>query len=303
MDWTKFRARLHDKVLTNGWFKFAVFPGIEAAPAAVAALYIGINKAALNDNKAAWIVFGAAIGGGVLAAGRAALTESGVQLVSAKEAIIDGLNTEKEQLLRLVGHVRVVVSAKSRRFHESLKRLPNPVEPGVAFLTITQPDEQIAEIVRNIHEYFRYFPNFQSRETLTVSLMRWNDSERHLEYAGHFPLNDVPRTSPSEFRDNTTIAGRAFFEQNMTISENLRIDPNYKKLSGPSDGSMFAYPVWDDFDQKVVFVINVVSSIIQRFNESERDLLTIPMQVFAERLVLENSLRDLKGRVKAEERQ
>ncbi len=61
---------------------------------------------------------------------------------------------------------------------------------------------------------------------------------------------------------------------------------------------MFAYPVWDDFDKKVVFVINVVSSIIQRFNESERDLLTIPMQVFAERLLLENRLRELKGRVK-----
>jgi hypothetical protein len=62
---------------------------------------------------------------------------------------------------------------------------------------------------------------------------------------------------------------------------------------------MFAYPVWDDFDQKVVFVINVVSSIIHRFNETERDLLTIPMQAFAEGLLLENRLRELKGRVKS----
>ncbi|MGB3552068.1 MAG: GAF domain-containing protein [Candidatus Binatus sp.] len=299
MDLSAFYAWLHDKFLASKWVKYLLFPGIEALPTTAAALYVGLGNTTFHGSNSAWLVFYASLLGGALAAGRAALTESGQQLISTKEKVIASLNTEKEQLLRLVGHVRVIVSAKSRRFHESLKRLPDPVEAGVAFLTITQPDEQIAEIVRNIHEYFRYFPTFRSKELLTVALMRWNDTGRHLEYASYFPHNDLPRTSPAEFHDNTTIAGKAFFEQTMVISENLRTDPNYKKLAGPTDGSMFAYPVWDDFDRKVVFVINVVSSIIQRFNETERDLLTIPMQVFAERLLLENRLRDLKGRVKS----
>ncbi len=221
-----FFAWLHDKFLVRRWVKYLLFPGIEAAPTTLAALYVGLGNTTFRGANSAWLVLYASLIGGALSAGRAALTESGRQLISDKERMITSLKTEKEQLLRLVGHVRVIVSAKSRRFHESLRKLSNPVEPGIAFMTITQPDEQIAEIVRNIHEYFRYFPTFQSIEVLTVSLMRWNDSARHLEYAGYFPHSDLPRTSETEFRDHTTVAGKAFFTQTMVISEHLSVDPN-----------------------------------------------------------------------------
>jgi len=282
--------RFHDSFLARKWVKYLLLPGIEAAPTAVAALWVGLGHTTFEGYNAAWLIFGASLLGGALAASRTAFLEA------ANEKIAD-LVAKQKQLLRLVGHVRVIVTAKSRRFFEALRDLPNPVDPGRAFLTITQPEEQIKEIVRNTHEYFYYSPDTESNETIAVQLMRWNDAARHLEFVQMFPHTERPRTAPSEFGDMSTISGRAFHTRSMVISENVAADSRYKKLSDSPEGSMFSYPIWDDFELKVAFVVNVVSSKIQRFREEDREALDIPMRVFGERLLLESKLAGLKARV------
>jgi hypothetical protein len=290
----RFLAWLQDNVLGRWWAKYFLFPAIETAPAAVVALWVALgNKTfwAKGDFKGydtAWLILVAAALGGIVGGIRGALTHKGQQLVAK-------LVAERENLLRLIGHVRVIVNAKSVRFHDTLQRNPN-MRPEDAFLTITQPQEQIKEIVRNAHDYFFHSPEVHTPETGSVCLMKWDDAGRHLVFDACFPYDTGPRTSATEFGDSSTLAGRAFFDRDMAISSDLRNDSRYKQLSDARDGSMFAYPVWDDFTHRVEFVINVVSSRIGRFEEADREALKIPMRVFGERLLLENRLLELRRR-------
>lgn len=290
-----FSAWLQDKVLGRWWAKYFLFPAIVAAPPAIVALWVALGhrmfwaKGDFKGYDSAWLVFAAAIFGGLIGSARAALTERRHQLISE-------LVAERENLLRLVGHVRVIVNAKSVRFHDTLKRLGSKVDPAEAFLTITQPQEQIKEIIRNTYDYFFHSPEVRAPEVGSVCLMKWNDIARHLEFDVCFPYDSTPRTSATEFGDNSTIAGRAFSDREMVISADLMSDIRYKKLSDSRAGSMFAYPVWDDFALRVEFVINVVSSKVRRFEEEDRESLKIPMRVFGERLLLENRLVELRRR-------
>ena len=227
---------------------------------------------------------------GVIGGLIAALVDSG------SERITD-LLIEQRQLLRLVGHVRVIVGAKSRRFADALRKLVAPVDAGAAFLTITHPEEQIKEIVRNTYDYFYHSPETADDEDIAVTLMRWNDSGRYLQFADG-TLQPKDRELPKlNLATIARLPGRAFHTREMVISEDLASDSRYKKLSDISTGSMFSYPMWDDLDQKVAFVINVVSSMIKRFEEQDREALDIPMRVFGERLLLEHRLLELRGRV------
>src|SRR5207247_2570088 len=96
------------------------------------------------------------------------------------------------------------------------------------------------------------------------------------------------------FRDMTTIAGRSYLTNDIVISEDIANDPNYAKLGDREGGSMFAYPIYDDFRKEVALVVNVVSNKVRRFRIAERESLELPMQVFADRLLLENRLRKIK---------
>ncbi len=292
---TGLRAWLQDTILGRWWARYFVFPAIEAAPAVLVALWLGLGhqkfwaQGKFEGYNSAWLVLGAAILGGIVSGVRAAVSEPGQQLISK-------LVAERENLLRLLGHVRVIVNAKSRRFQDSLGSLGARVDPGQAFLTITQPHEQIKEIVRNAYDYFFHAPEITATEADGICLMKWNDSGRHLDFEVCFPAEATPRTSATEFGDNSTIAGRAFFDRDMVISPDIKNDPRYKRLSDPRDGSMFAYPVEDHFTHRVEFVICVVSSKIRRFQEEDREALKIPMRVFGERLLLENRLVELRRR-------
>jgi hypothetical protein len=202
---------------------------------------------------------------------------------------------ERNQLLRLIGYVRVIVGAKSRRFSETAGNLSDPIDAGAAFLTITQPNFQIREIIRAIHDFFS--AEALVGENIKVSLMEWNKSEGHLDFIAYFPDSHAPRAAPQAFRDASTIAGRAYLNDDIVISEDLLGETRYQRLGNNEAGSMFAYPVDDDRTRKVALIVNVVSNRVRRFRVKDREALQIPMQVFAERLLLEYRLRTLRQRV------
>lgn len=300
MKTTGFLGWLQDKILGRWWVKYFLLPGIEATPTALVALWLALGhttfwadaNAKFPGYNTAWLVLAAALLGGLLSGLETLLTDQGQQLIS-------DLTTERRNLLRLLGYVRVIVNAKSVRFHDTLNRLGEKIKPDEAFLTITQPQEQIKEIIRNTYDYFFHISDEKVSETGSVCLMRWNDRERHLDFDVCFPVDSAPRTSPTEFGDNSTIAGRANADREMVISADLANDSRYKRLSDATNGSMFAYPVWDDFAHRIEFVINVTSTKIKRFQEEDREALKIPMRVFGERLLLENRLVELRRRATA----
>ncbi len=64
---------------------------------------------------------------------------------------------------------------------------------------------------------------------------------------------------------------------------------------------MFAYPVIDGLLNRVVYVVNVVASEAGRFRDipADREKIEKTMEIFGERMVLENRLDELKQGIKA----
>lgn len=295
---------MHDNFLRLWWVKYLLMPGIEAAPTTIAALYVGLGHTTFWASpkspgyNSAWLVLAASAGGGVLAAIRSAVSEKGRQRVSS-------LKKEIRRLFRLIGQVRNIVTVKSVNIQktirnlDALKTVQNPVDVKLIFQALIQPDEQIKEIVNALHNYFSADTD-PSVETVRVSVMKWNDQRNHLEFTAHFPYDRRPRSPDINFSDGNTIAGRAYFNRELVICENIRTDSRYKRLQEPDeDGSLLSYPVYDTETQKVALVINVSSAKPRRFRDTpeERRVLAIPLQIFAERLLLENRLLEVKAKV------
>jgi hypothetical protein len=281
--------RFRDKLLVPWWSRYLVIPAIESAPAAFAALWFALGNKNLLGYSAPWVMFAAAIWGGGIAAARSALSELAAFSVSQ-------LVNERNRLLRLLGFVRAVVTFKSRRFHEQHQRLDeNPTDAGAVFLAITQPEAQIREIVRACHDFFK--AEARPHEQIKVSVMEWDDIRQHLRFMNYYPDGDAPAVPENAFRDATTLAGRAYFNNEIVISEDILSDRRYLAFGDHDGGSMVAYPVYDDQRQKVVLVVNTVSSRIKRFRMKDSEAMKIPMQVFGDRLLLEYRLMRLKKHV------
>jgi GAF domain len=281
--------RFRDRFLIPWWSRYIAIPIVESTPAAFATLWFGLGNTQLHGYSAPWVFFATAVWAGGVAATRSALSEYAAFSVSQ-------LVNERNRLLRLLGLVRAVVTFKSRRFHDHAEKVDQSAsDAGQVFLAITQPEAQIREILRAAHEFFT--AEAEPAETIHVSMMEWDEDQGHLRFINYYPDGDAPRAPESAFRDATTIAGKAFFHNEMVISENLLEDRNYQPLGDPADGSMLAYPVYDDRRRKVVLVVNLRSSRIKRFRQRDREALTIYMEVFGDRSLLEYRLMHLKKRV------
>jgi hypothetical protein len=280
--------RFRDRFLVPWWSRYFIIPGIESAPAAFATLWFGLGYKTLRGYSAPWVFFVAALWAGLASAGRSALSEYAAFSVSQ-------LVNERNRLLRLLGFVRAVVTFKSRRFHDHAEAVvQDGADAGKIFLAITQPEAQIREILRAAHDFFN--AEAQVHEKIHVSIMGWDDERQHLRFINYYPDGDAPRAPESAFRDATTVAGQAYFNNRVVISENLREDPNYQALGDQQDGSMLSYPVYDDRRHKVVLVVNIRSSKIRRFRQRDQETLTLYMQVFGDRSLLEYRLMHLKKR-------
>jgi hypothetical protein len=280
--------RFRDRFLVPWWSRYFVIPAIESAPAAFATLWFGLGKTTLHGYSAPWVFFAAALWAGAASAGRSALSEYAAFSVSQ-------LVNERNRLLRLLGFVRAVVTFKSRRFHDHAEAVgQSSADAGQVFRAITQPEAQIREILRATHDFFK--AEAEVHETIHVSIMEWDEQGQHLRFMNYYPDGDAPRAPETAFHDATTLAGQAYFHNRVVICENLHEDPNYQPLGDQDEGSMLSYPVYDDRRHKVVLVVNVRSDKIRRFRQRDQEALTLYMQVFGDRLLLEYRLMHLKKR-------
>jgi hypothetical protein len=216
------------------------------------------------------------------------------------KATIETLVKGQENLAHLFNFVRIVVGAKSRRFHDALAKLPENPDPGRTFFEITQPQLQIRQLVQSVHGYYG-IDIHPTEEQISVSLMRRIDVG--LEAIEWFPEGKAPRVDPSQFSDGQTLAGLAYHTKQLIVSESIEDDERYKRVNGVDRGSMFSYPVIDDLLGRVIFVVNVVSTKVGRFQDTEKEQTSIrtAMDIFAERMVLENRLAIIKEKILAKQ--
>jgi len=276
------------KWLTTKWFRFILVPTVAALPPLIAAVYFKANQ---NSHAEPYVFAGVGIWEIIVSIGKSYLNDFA-------KTTIEGLERAREELAHLFNYVRIVVGAKSRRFFEAFDHLPDTPNPGATFFEITRPDLQIKELVEAVQGYFQILAK-SSDDRIKVSLMCWNGS--HLEYREWFPDADTPRRADaSTFADARTLAGLAYHTKLLVISEDIEHDARYRHLGAQRDsGSMFSYPVIDEQIGEVIFVVNAVSSTVGRFRQvkNDADRIRYAMDIFAERMILENRLDRIKERI------
>ena len=218
----------------------------------------------------------------------------------AKDAI-KTLEMAQADLAHLLQSVRIVVGAKSKRFFDALGKLPQQPDPAKTFFDITQPRMQIKQLISAVHGYFQIKVDPNAIERVKISLMKPDGAD--LVFTDWAPEADVPNSRYARFRGNT-IAGLAFSTRRLVISENVANDVRFFQfITGKDQGSMFAYPVIDSLLDEVVYVINVMASKTGQFQDtpSERQKIEKVMEIYAERMVLENRLDRIKTEVSAKQ--
>ncbi len=288
------------KWLTARWFRFIVMPIAAGLPSGVAALWFALHEGvktgySLRDYQpeifaltGAWAL--------LLSITKSYLTDFAKATIETLENTIEDLKRGQEELVHLFNFVRMVVGAKSRRFFEALQNLPNEPNPGETFFQITRPDLQIKQLIESIHGFYRINAN-PTEERIRVSLMRPDGGA--LIFTQWFPDGDTPRSLRERF-DGTTLAGLAFLTRQIVISENLETDDRYRHFDARRDqGSMFSYPLIDAQLGEVIYVANVTSTKIGRFTDTakQREKIGSTMEIFAERIILENRLALIKQRI------
>lgn len=281
--------RFRDRVLVPWWSRYALVPALTGGPGIFVAYWFGSGKTNLHGFSEPVVVLIVGIWAIVMTQVKSAFNDL------AKYSMRELLKS-RDALVHIVAHVRAIVFTKSSRFHEPFGESTS-IDPGEAFLKITQPELQIKEIVRRVQ---MFFADALKDEDVRVLLMRWNPKMRHMVFVEHFPLETPPLAPEAAFYDTTTAAGLAKEGGTMVIVEDIATDQRFKQIGigRTKKGSMVAYPVLDDLRHEMVLVINVVSNEPHSFKEADRESLDLWLQVFSDRLLLENRLVELKARVR-----
>jgi hypothetical protein len=269
-------------------------PALAGLPAGLAALWFGAHQ----DPKASYLLNGyqpwVFAGAGVWGVGFSMLKSYLDDI--AKDAIRT-LQTAQEDLANLLESVRLVVGAKSARFFETLKGLSKTSDPATTFFSITRPDLQIKQLISALRNFFQIKADPNSVLRVKLSLMKPDGID--LVITDWAPEADVPLSRHKRF-DGNTLAGKAFHTKKLLISENVAEDERYHHFEGTKDrGSMFAYPVIDSLLDSVIYVINVTVAQQGQFKDTPTDRKKIEtvMEIYAERIVLENRLAEIKKQV------
>lgn len=282
------------KWLTARWFRFIAVPVTAGLPAGFAAFWFAIhqgqNTPYLLREFQPWVFAATAAWAGGLTVIKSYLDDI------AKDAI-KTLELAQQDLAHLLQSVRIVVGAKSKRFFDSLRKLSDTPDPGKTFFEITRPDLQIKQLIGAVRDYFQIKVDPNSGQRVKLSLMKPDGID--LVIVDWAPEADTP-SSPYERFDGATLAGKAFYSRQLVISEDVAQDDRYRHFRGKKDqGSMFAYPVMDNLMDKVIYVINVVTSREGQFKDTptDREKIEKVMEIYAERIVLENRLAEIKGQI------
>jgi len=280
--------------LTARWFRYIAIPATAAVPTGLAALWFALHQGQklpyFLEGYQPWVLAGTGVWAGGVSIAKSYLDDI------AKDAI-KTLEIAQQDLAHLLLSVRIVVGAKSKRFYEALKGLTKPVDASKTFFEMTRPELQIKELIGRVRDYYQIKVDPNSGDRVKVSLMKPDGAD--LVITDWAPDADVPISQKERFKNNT-IAGAAFQSRQLVVSENIATDVRYHRFMAKEDtGSMFAYPVIDILMDQVVYVINVVTSRPQAFRNTPADTKKIEtvMEIYAERIVLENRLAEIKRQI------
>lgn len=231
-----------------------------------------------------------------------------------KTVLYRPIEPDQEELRALVGAYEHVVSRKSKRFGEKLRRLASDMVdkcksvPTVScardvFMTITDPKQQFDVLILTLYQYFENTKK-NSRSRISVNLAQMGDVHI-LDFLVTYPQDRAPKTRIEELRKPSSSFSRAKKNEAMVLVESTLAES--KKTKGESnflstikhseekDSSLICYPVIDSgAKNRVPYVICVYVNSGGFFCSKFRDKYEIILSTFATRILLEHRLLRIK---------
>jgi hypothetical protein len=216
------------------------------------------------------------------------------------------------QLATAISSLNIIVGKKLDRFGKICKSVINRELPKEdVFNQLTQPDEQISEIVRQFHASMRTLTDIKDLKVVLVGVK----NEKPQEYVNYMPLNERPS-------DDILASGKSFFH---SVAQQKRFvcipcletyQKGKNKESGKRRGrrpnkeltfftvnnvslrgSIAGIPIKHNHIQEVAYVLTLRSEIPNAITKKfETDFQSI-WNVFTDRIILEHSLKCIKNYV------
>lgn len=215
-----------------------------------------------------------------------------------------GWDTAPSVILKAIDNI---VGAKQQRFSDFLKKMGNASHPpttGDIFSSITQPTNQISELVKGIYSTFDVLlrGTLPSKFTLKTNLAVINGDGKIVAIQYHYPSNLPVRSSMDALnKPNSTIRRAVMTKKPIVVESTLAetakqkprfvvTDPAYSQ----EDGSLVCYPISLEGIDSVVFVLSVYADVPGAFKPKHLDAFKQVIEPFALRLKLEYALLAMK---------
>lgn len=225
-------------------------------------------------------------------------------LVGLGSLITNWANKNKEQmpaqyLFTLLSCIDGVVGLKEKRFRDYAKELSTGKKAygNETFLAITQPQTQIAELVRGICELFNSLYPESNQKLIRVVLAQLNQGKVE-KIPVHYPNDEDPVASLEVLNSQNSTIMTCFKQRKIIVVTSIKkeITKHHKKRrfnpSTPDNkegGSIICYPIkWDKSD--IPFVLSIHCDHEGLFKERETPYYEFLLKRFELRLGLEYNL-------------
>lgn len=295
--------RVAYKAIDSSFYLFAVKPLIMALPSATIALYKWPSaKGILSPAIFQWIdenIF--IVVTGYFLIPLFVITEDFIK--KKAPAYFVELSAEGQNLL--LKSLNLPVDKKMNRFLLFLKEHSNQkLTPGQIFKDITNPDVQLAEIIRAIHLFFEGYAKLHNRKTINFTTVLFKIKEgRPVESWCYFPEGNRP--NDELLNDSTSLAAQTVKENRMIIVEDIqkekeKIKNNKKsKISAncqQEEGSELCFPIRLTAKNTIPLVLGVTAS--ECFFLVENSVLYENiLETFRKRIIIEYTLSEMKSHV------
>lgn len=218
----------------------------------------------------------------------------------AARANENGLNVAT--LFALIKSLDSIVGIKNKRFHTHTKNTTLTNEN--AFETITDPNSQIAEIVKEIGVFFNAINNEKKTALIRVTLAVMKDGL--IDSIPIFYPNDEPIKSSLDRLNTPSCAFIVAAKSKRTIlisdiKKELKKGAEERQFAETDNeednvGSMICFPI-KVYDASIPFVVSIHCDEAGYFKEEYVEFYEHTLQRFALRLSVENSLLILKEKL------
>jgi hypothetical protein len=232
-----------------------------------------------------------------------------MHLGSAAENFISQCGNPSSELNRedfhsILATINEVVSAKMARFLKATKTaLSENWSKDRIFSEITQPDQQIALLVKAVHGLFEYLS--KNKVNFRVGLIKI-DKGKPSEFFCFQPEEHPPKTKISTLGAPTSSVMRAIQNGNMVLVSDIQKELKKKNKDERNfvkgnkkpadDGSILTYPIYCPNTKEPIYVLSILGKEKNSIDENNKELYEWLLDHFLPRIIIEHHLLIMKRR-------